>query len=165
MYLIILPDIKYVKEKVAITREDLGRAKQRGDLIVDLVNSKKFDPGANAWVPYDEPVGRIMQSALNAVPMLLLVTGVGLLYLAYRLIRFPVKREPYELPMMYSAADLKKWWAAKCSVCGWRGLSRDCVGGGPIADTGDYNDPICPECFQDGDYNVVEDDKNVQEIK
>lgn len=53
----------------------------------------------------------------------------------------------------YSEADLKTWWPTKCKKCGWQGLSRDCSGGGAIADTGDYDDPMCPKC-----YGEVEDD-------
>lgn len=47
---------------------------------------------------------------------------------------------------VYSEEDLKKWWVAKCPKCGWEGLSRDCGGGYPIADTGDFDDPTCPKC-------------------
>lgn len=46
----------------------------------------------------------------------------------------------------YTEEELKKWWIAVCPECKWSGLSRDCGGGGQIADTGDYDDPVCPEC-------------------
>jgi predicted RNA-binding Zn-ribbon protein involved in translation (DUF1610 family) len=39
-----------------------------------------------------------------------------------------------------------KWYAVTCPKCGWKGSSRDCDGGEQIADTGDYNDPLCPRC-------------------
>ncbi len=48
----------------------------------------------------------------------------------------------------YTKEDLKKWWPAVCPGCGWKGLSRDCYGGGQIADTGDYDDLSCPECVE-----------------
>lgn len=40
-----------------------------------------------------------------------------------------------------------KWWAAYCPKCQWSGLSRDCEGGHPIADTGDYDEVLCPKCL------------------
>ncbi len=46
----------------------------------------------------------------------------------------------------YSEEELKKWWLALCPKCGWNGLSRDCNGGNPMADTGDYSDVTCPVC-------------------
>lgn len=48
----------------------------------------------------------------------------------------------------YTAEELSKWWPACCPKCGWRGLSRDAAGGGQIADTGDYDDIVCPECIK-----------------
>ena len=48
--------------------------------------------------------------------------------------------------MRWTTEELKKWWVGKCPQCGWEGLSRDAAGGGAIADTGDYDDVICPEC-------------------
>jgi len=46
----------------------------------------------------------------------------------------------------YTKAELKKYWIARCPECGWKGLSRDCNGFAPIADTGDYDDGTCPRC-------------------
>jgi hypothetical protein len=53
----------------------------------------------------------------------------------------------------YTADELKQWWPAVCPKCHWKGLSRDCAGGGQIADTGDYDDVSCPICGE-----LVEDD-------
>lgn len=50
----------------------------------------------------------------------------------------------------YTADELRRWWPAVCPACGWRGLSRDCAGGQPIADTGDYGDVLCPTCLEAG---------------
>lgn len=61
--------------------------------------------------------------------------------------------------MSYTKEELERYWSARCPVCGWRDLSRDCEGGGQIADTGDYSDCYCPECFERGDDVVVEDDE------
>lgn len=47
----------------------------------------------------------------------------------------------------YTDEELKKRWIAVCPQCGWAGLSRDCHGGHPIADTGAYDDVTCPNCF------------------
>lgn len=47
-----------------------------------------------------------------------------------------------------------EYWKASCPSCQWTGLSRDCAGGNQIADTGDYDDVRCPECF-----HVVEEAK------
>lgn len=67
--------------------------------------------------------------------------------------------------MIYTAEELKHWWAAICPACGWRGLTRDAAGGGQIADTGDSSDPICPECFKsgDGEYVVLDEDDTTDE--
>ena len=35
----------------------------------------------------------------------------------------------------YTAEELKEWYLAVCPKCGWRGLSREALGG-QIADTG-----------------------------
>lgn len=43
--------------------------------------------------------------------------------------------------------DTDKWYWCKCEKCGWEGSSQLCKGGGPIADTGDYDDALCPECM------------------
>lgn len=38
------------------------------------------------------------------------------------------------------------YWAAICRDCGWTGMSNECGGGNPIADTGDFDDITCPKC-------------------
>lgn len=43
--------------------------------------------------------------------------------------------------------DEKKYYPAECEDCGWIGSSQLLAGGAPIADTGDFNDPLCPVCF------------------
>jgi hypothetical protein len=53
-----------------------------------------------------------------------------------------------------TAKDSMGWWSAFCDECGWAGLSRDCEGGWPIADTGDHEDPRCPVCL-----TVLDEDK------
>ena len=50
--------------------------------------------------------------------------------------------------MAYTKEELKKYWKAVCPKCGWKGLSKDCDGGGQIADTGDYFDLYCPICVE-----------------
>lgn len=57
----------------------------------------------------------------------------------------------------FTKEELEKWWHAQCPKCGWDGLSRDCAGGEPIADTGDFNDPLCPMCIKKDDCVVVDD--------
>jgi hypothetical protein len=42
--------------------------------------------------------------------------------------------------------DDPKWWPARCPECGWEGMSNETEGGHQIADTGDYDDPVCPKC-------------------
>lgn len=49
--------------------------------------------------------------------------------------------------LKYTTEQLKTSYPVKCD-CGWRGLSEDCAGGGAIADTGDYSDPLCPVCIE-----------------
>ncbi len=46
--------------------------------------------------------------------------------------------------------DHPKWWPARCPVCGWEGMSNETAGGNQIADTGDYNDCVCPVCIAPG---------------
>ncbi len=46
------------------------------------------------------------------------------------------------------------YYMVKCENCHWQGMSCACEGGGAIADTGDFSDPLCPKCFSnklDGD--------------
>lgn len=43
--------------------------------------------------------------------------------------------------------DTAKYYEVICDKCSWSGCSKDCGGGGQIADTGDYSDPTCPICF------------------
>ena len=42
--------------------------------------------------------------------------------------------------------DDPKWWPARCPECGWEGMSDETEGGHQIADTGDYDNPVCPVC-------------------
>lgn len=51
--------------------------------------------------------------------------------------------------------DDKKYWRAICPVCGWKGLSKVCEGGGKIADTGDYDACLCPVCFEKGEGKAI----------
>jgi hypothetical protein len=50
--------------------------------------------------------------------------------------------------LKYTTEQLKTSYPVKCA-CGWRGLSEECAGGGQIADTGDYEDPLCPKCTKE----------------
>ena len=38
------------------------------------------------------------------------------------------------------------YYVVECQECGEIYPSQQCDGGGPIADTGDYNDALCPHC-------------------
>lgn len=38
------------------------------------------------------------------------------------------------------------YFMSKCEACGWIGSSEMWIGGGQIADTGDYGDCFCPNC-------------------
>jgi hypothetical protein len=44
--------------------------------------------------------------------------------------------------------DDKSYWPAFCPRCGWVGMSDETKGGSPIADTGDFNAIVCPECLE-----------------
>lgn len=50
MFLIISGD--YVVEKADLKREDLIRAKQYGDLVIDIHRRKQFNPDENQWVNF-----------------------------------------------------------------------------------------------------------------
>ena len=47
----------------------------------------------------------------------------------------------------YTGIELISYYKVYCPKCGWKGLSRDTAGGNAIADTGDYSDIVCPECY------------------
>ena len=38
------------------------------------------------------------------------------------------------------------YFIAECEWCGWRGMSSLLKGGSAIADTGDFDDGVCPKC-------------------
>jgi hypothetical protein len=52
------------------------------------------------------------------------------------------------------ARNIQQYWPAFCPVCGWAGLSCECEGGQPIADTGDYDDVRCPVCACEVDDDI-----------
>jgi hypothetical protein len=41
---------------------------------------------------------------------------------------------------------MSNYYYCECPKCGWKGSSEFLLGGGPIADTGDYDDVYCPVC-------------------
>lgn len=43
-----------------------------------------------------------------------------------------------------------QFFRVHCRRCGWTGMSNETEGGGPIADTGDFSDIVCPQCAHDG---------------
>ena len=59
--------------------------------------------------------------------------------------------------------DDPKWFPCRCPKCGWQGMSNETAGGNQIADTGDYDDPVCPTCiapggdYEKGEWIPVED--------
>ncbi len=56
------------------------------------------------------------------------------------------------------AQEPRAWWPAGCEKCGWVGKSTDAAGGGQIADSGDYDDAVCPECVKnDGPWLPIVD--------
>lgn len=40
-----------------------------------------------------------------------------------------------------------EYYPVKCTKCDWTGSSELAAGGHQIADTGDYDDLVCPECW------------------
>lgn len=61
------------------------------------------------------------------------------------------------MTVVYTEGELRKWWVAECPKCKWIGLSRDCAGGQPIADTGDYGEVLCPKCYENDDFVAVDE--------
>lgn len=55
--------------------------------------------------------------------------------------------------------DHPKFFPCQCPKCGWRGMSDETEGGNPIADTGDFNDIVCPVCFKNQEWIAVEEIK------
>lgn len=47
---------------------------------------------------------------------------------------------------------IRMYFPVYCKGCNWQGSSENTAGGGQIADTGDYGEPLCPKCGE-----VVED--------
>lgn len=63
--------------------------------------------------------------------------------------RFPEK-------ILKGIYDGTTYYIGECPNCGWIGSSYFALGGGQIADTGDYSDLGCPKCFttlEDSDYD------------
>ena len=58
-------------------------------------------------------------------------------------IRHLTKRLNYQ---PYNRNEKLKFYDFKCEECGCEGLSIELLGGGQIADTGDYSDSYCPAC-------------------
>lgn len=50
------------------------------------------------------------------------------------------------LPNSYNYINKDNYYTCECFDCGWWGSSEYLNGGGQIADTGDYDDTICPIC-------------------
>ena len=51
-----------------------------------------------------------------------------------------------------------QYFAVKCPKCKWTGSSEECAGGGAIADSGDYDDIVCPVCLKENEEWVAVDD-------
>lgn len=47
----------------------------------------------------------------------------------------------------FSPAVYATYFRVRCPRCKWEGMSNQAAGGGAIADTGDYDDIICPFCI------------------
>lgn len=58
-----------------------------------------------------------------------------------------------------SHLDEDRYYPVKCPDCGWTGSSKDCDGGLPIADTGDFSDIRCP-CCESTEIDEDYDEKN-----
>ena len=60
-----------------------------------------------------------------------------------------------------------EFFPCRCPQCGWEGMSNETEGGRQIADTGDFDDIVCPKCVApNGDW--TSDDAQwiaVEEIK
>lgn len=53
--------------------------------------------------------------------------------------------------------DHPTYYPVRCHQCGWEGMSDETAGGNQIADTGDYDECVCPKCIApDGDYEKGE---------
>jgi hypothetical protein len=64
----------------------------------------------------------------------------------------------------FETYDSNKWFLAKCEKCGWIGSSEKLLGGGQIADTGDYEDGYCPKCESKGIVDIGESYKGLVAI-
>lgn len=50
-----------------------------------------------------------------------------------------------------------EFFPCRCPKCGWQGMSNETQGGSIIADSGDYDDVVCPECVKTGGWTPVDD--------
>lgn len=55
MFLIVKHGV-LVTQKAEITREDLGGAKIKGHLVLDIVRFRQFDAEENKWVEFHDPL-------------------------------------------------------------------------------------------------------------
>lgn len=57
---------------------------------------------------------------------------------------------PEALPEYLTSFEVQRvelpHFAVRCPVCNWHGSSKDAAGGASIADTGDFDDIVCPKC-------------------
>jgi hypothetical protein len=65
--------------------------------------------------------------------------------------------------METESVDYSPYYAVHCPECGWNGSSEHCAGGGAIADTGEYSEIVCPECFKGEKWIMVNDGSNIQD--
>lgn len=40
-----------------------------------------------------------------------------------------------------------QYFPCRCPSCGWQGMSNETAGGNQIAETGDYDEIVCPRCI------------------
>jgi hypothetical protein len=120
----------------AATIEDSGCAAKRGDDKLSAIIGRK-----------DTEI-RILRQALEDI----IRSSVGF-SVEEQIAQKALSGSP---SLEYASEDLQKCWPVKCAECGWRGLSKDCAGGGSIADPGEHDEVVCPECFKGGKFIPVE---------
>lgn len=72
----------------------------------------------------------------------------------------PKKGQPtYFVEKILNSVSKNNYFFVQCDKCGHKCSSQVMEGGGQIADTGDYNDILCPKCFSNeySDINLIED--------
>ena len=114
-------------------------------------NNRSIEHGFSNWI-IKKYAGKLKQ-------IVSILTGIPVEDLEKQEVKDSLLGEEWDI-IWQTPEQAKKWFATKCQNCNWKGSSEYCIGGGQIADTGDYNNALCPRCFSSN----LEDIEDVEQI-